>query len=137
MGSYAFFNLAGLYPLPATRQFLLSSPYFPSISFYNPFFDKTATFKITNFESANSTKIFVNASELRSKGKFTLIESCVFHDVQGVKIDGKRWHSRCYIEWDVFERGSTVEIEVTDDISLPCGETVQALPPSLSTGGYT
>ena len=36
MGSYVAFYLAGLYPLPATKQFLLSSPYFPSISFFNP-----------------------------------------------------------------------------------------------------
>jgi hypothetical protein len=59
MGSYAFFILAGLYPLPATRQFLLSSPYFPSISFYNPVFKKTATIRVNNFEGANSTKIYV------------------------------------------------------------------------------
>ena len=59
----------------------------------------------------------------------------LFH-VQRVKIDGKTWHSRCYIEWDIFERGSIVEIEVTDNITLPCGDSPLALPPSLSTGGY-
>lgn len=36
MGSYVFFYLSGLYPLPATNQFLLSSPYFKSITFKNP-----------------------------------------------------------------------------------------------------
>ncbi|KAF9259619.1 glycoside hydrolase family 92 protein [Marasmius fiardii PR-910] len=41
MGSYAAFYLAGLYPLPATKQILLSSPYFPSISFFNPLFNST------------------------------------------------------------------------------------------------
>ncbi|KAI0033572.1 glycoside hydrolase family 92 protein [Vararia minispora EC-137] len=114
MGSYAFFVLAGLYPLPATRQLLLSSPYFPSISFFNPLFNAKATIKVTNFEGANSTKIFV----------------------QDVLVDGQPWHSRCFIEWDVFERGSTVEITLTDDITLPCGDSPNALPPSLSTGGY-
>ena len=49
MGSFAFFFLAGLYPLPATRQLLLSSPYFPNISFYNPLYDKTTTIKVNNF----------------------------------------------------------------------------------------
>ena len=32
MASYAAFYLAGLYPVPATRQYLLSSPFFPSNS---------------------------------------------------------------------------------------------------------
>ena len=68
MGSYAAFYLAGLYPLPATRQFLLSSPLFPQISFYNPVFRKTATIKALNFE-ANPTdgtggKVFVQVSIL-------------------------------------------------------------------------
>lgn len=50
MGSYAFFYLAGLYPLPATRQILLSSPFFPSISFTNPVFNTTTTIKAVNFQ---------------------------------------------------------------------------------------
>jgi hypothetical protein len=63
MGSYAAFYLAGMYPLPATRQLLLSSPFFPQISFYNPVFKKTTTVKTVNFE-ANRTdgtagKVFV------------------------------------------------------------------------------
>jgi hypothetical protein len=32
--------------------------------------------------------------------------------------------------------GSTVELELTDDIKLGCGKGNDALPPSLSTGGY-
>lgn len=50
MGSYVAFYLAGLYPLPATRQFLLSSPFFPEISFFNPIFGKTTTIKAKNFK---------------------------------------------------------------------------------------
>lgn len=49
MASYAFFYLAGLYPLPATRQLLLSSPFFPSISFTNPLFNTTTTILARNF----------------------------------------------------------------------------------------
>ena len=49
MGSYVAFYLAGMYPLPATRQFLLSSPYFPSISFKNPVFGNATTIKVKNF----------------------------------------------------------------------------------------
>lgn len=49
MGSYAFFYLAGLYPVPATRQYLLSSPYFPRMSFFNPLFNTTTTIVANNF----------------------------------------------------------------------------------------
>ena len=50
MGSYVAFYLAGLYPLPATRQVLISSPYFPEISFFNPIFGKKTTIRSKNFK---------------------------------------------------------------------------------------
>lgn len=43
MASYVAFYTLGLYPLPATQQVLLSSPYFPQISFFNPIFNTTTT----------------------------------------------------------------------------------------------
>lgn len=49
MGSYVAFYLAGLYPLPATSQFLLGSPYFPEISFTNPVLGTTTTIKSNGF----------------------------------------------------------------------------------------
>lgn len=50
MGSYVAFYLAGLYPLPATKQFLLSSPYFPEISFHNPVLNTTTTIVAEGFK---------------------------------------------------------------------------------------
>jgi len=50
MASYAVFYLVGMYPLPATRQFLLASPYFPKVSFYNPLFNTTTTIIAKNFK---------------------------------------------------------------------------------------
>ncbi|KAJ7135659.1 glycoside hydrolase family 92 protein [Mycena epipterygia] len=118
MGSYAFFYLAGMYPLPATKQFLLSSPYFPQISFFNPVYKSTTTIKSVNFSGnpANGTggNVFVKS----------------------VKVNGKAYKSNCYLEWDVFTAGSTVELELTDDINVTCGSGKGALPPSISTGGY-
>lgn len=57
MGSYVAFYLAGLYPLPGTRQLLLASPWFPSISFLNPVFNSTTTIVARGFEGnpANGT----------------------------------------------------------------------------------
>jgi hypothetical protein len=51
---------------------------------------------------------------------------------KSVKINGKPWKSNCFLEWDTFVRGGIIELELTDDITIGCGE----LPPSLSTGGY-
>jgi len=118
MGSYVVFYLAGMYPVPSTRQFLLSSPYFPEISFYNPVFDKTTTIKANGFQGNPINGMGGN----------------VF--VKGVTVNGQPWKSNCYLDWDVFEQGSVVELELTDDITMPCGETADDLPPSLSTGGF-
>ncbi|KAI0260073.1 glycoside hydrolase family 92 protein [Gloeopeniophorella convolvens] len=118
MGSYAFFYLVGMYPLPATRQVLLSSPFFPSISFQNPIFNTTTTIRAKNFSGnpANGTG------------------GAVF--VKSVTINGIPWKSTCFLDWDVFEQGATIELGLTNDITVPCGSTPDALPPSLSTGGY-
>ncbi|KAF7300489.1 Glycoside hydrolase family 92 protein [Mycena chlorophos] len=118
MASYVVWYLAGMYPLPATQQILLSSPYFPEISFTNPLLGKTTTLRTKNFvgNPTNGTG------------------GTVF--VKSVSVNGKPYKSNCYLDWDVFTSGSLVEIEVTDDIGVTCGEGKDALPPSLSTGGY-
>ncbi|KIY66915.1 glycoside hydrolase family 92 protein [Cylindrobasidium torrendii FP15055 ss-10] len=109
MGSYVFFYLAGLYPLPGTKQFLLSSPYFPSISFFNPLFNTTTSIVSHNFGGGN---IYV----------------------EGVKVNGEAYKSNCFLEWEVFMKGSTVELELSSNREVGCGQ--DGLPPSLSTGGY-
>ncbi|KAL4261951.1 Peptide-N(4)-(N-acetyl-beta-glucosaminyl)asparagine amidase [Pleurotus pulmonarius] len=117
MGSYAAFYLAGLYPLPATKQFLLSSPFFPQISFFNPIFGTTTTIQSKGFAgnpASGTGKVFVKS----------------------VTVDGRPYKSNCFLEWDVFVKGSSVELTLTDDINVTCGKGRAALPPSLSTGGY-
>lgn len=140
MGSYAFFYLAGLYPVPSTRQLLLSSPFFPSISFTNPILDTTTTIIARNF----------TGNPADGTGGNVFVKVRVFHDsdlaggghvpnptcMQNVTIDGEPWASNCFINWDVFVKGSTVELELTDDIAVPCGSSNSSLPPSLSTGGF-
>ncbi|KAF9009539.1 glycoside hydrolase family 92 protein [Cyathus striatus] len=118
MGSYAAFYLAGMYPLPATKQFLLSSPYFPQISFFNPAFNTTTTIKANGFRG--------NPSDGTGGHVF----------VQNVAVNGKPYKSNCYLDWDVFTSGSLVELTLSDNINVTCGNGKNALPPSLSTGGY-
>jgi len=118
MASYAAFYLAGLYPLPATEQFLLSSPFFRQISFFNPLFNTTTVIKSNNFvgnpENGTGGHVFVKS----------------------VTVNGKPYKSNCYLDWDVFKSGSVVELTLTDDITVTCGNGPDALPPSISTGGY-
>ncbi|KAJ8523250.1 hypothetical protein ONZ45_g311 [Pleurotus djamor] len=118
MASYAFFLLAGLYPLPATKQYLLSSPYFPKMSITNPVLKTTTTIIANNFIG----------NPLNGTGGHVFVKS--------VKVNGKPYKSNCYLDWDVFETGATVELTLTDDIGVTCGTGKDALPPSLSTGGY-
>ena len=80
MGSYVAFYLSGLYPVPGTRQFLLSSPFFPEISFFNPIFGKTTTIKSENFKGnpADGTEgtVFVKVNiDYRSFVNFRVVES--------------------------------------------------------------
>ncbi|KAL1948229.1 hypothetical protein VTO73DRAFT_12304 [Trametes versicolor] len=118
MGSYVAFYLAGLYPLPATRQFLLSSPYFREISFQNPVLKTTTTIRANGFRG----------NPKNGTGGHVFVQS--------VKIDGKPWKSNCFIDWDAFTSGSLIELQLTDNINVGCGAGAAALPPSLSTGGY-
>jgi len=55
---------------------------------------------------------------------------------QSVSVNGKPYKSNCYLDWDVFVSGSLVELTLSDDITLGCGSGKDALPPSISTGGY-
>lgn len=64
MGSYVAFHLLGLYPLPATRQFLISSPFFPKYSIRNSFFGTTTTVIAHGFEGNGSKMIYIKVSQL-------------------------------------------------------------------------
>jgi len=118
MASYAFFYLAGLYPVPATQQYLLSSPFFPEISFFNPLFNSTTTIKASGFQGNPTT----------GTGGHVFVES--------VKVNGQPYKSNCFLDFDVFRNGSTVELTLSSNINVTCGKGGAALPPSLSTGGF-
>jgi hypothetical protein len=135
MGSLAAFFLAGLYPIPATRQFLLSSPHFAQISFSNPAFNTTTTVRSKNFSGnpadGNGGKVFIQVSHTRHQ---PMAANHKFG--QSVTVNGQPYKSNCYLDWDVFTGGATVELMLTEDINVSCGSGVNALPPSLSTGGF-
>jgi hypothetical protein len=96
MGSYVAFYLAGMYPLPATGQILLSSPYFPQISFYNPVFNTTTTIIAKGFKgnpsSGTGGTVFV---KVRS---FCLVFSFLFF--VGSDLADR---SECHNQWKTLE----------------------------------
>lgn len=49
-------------------------------------------------------------------------------------MNGRKQDSNCFLEFDVFEKGGLVELEMTSDKGVGCGVGPNALPPSLSTG---
>lgn len=55
---------------------------------------------------------------------------------QRVTVNGERYKSNCYLDWDVFKTGAVVELTLSSDINVSCGNGADALPPSISTGGY-
>ena len=63
MGSYVAFYLLGMYPLPGTRQILLSSPFFREVRIYNPLYDSTTRIVAKGFignpKSGQGGKVFV------------------------------------------------------------------------------
>ncbi|QRV87315.1 glycoside hydrolase family 92 protein [Ceratobasidium sp. AG-Ba] len=118
MASFAAFYLVGLYPLPATRQVLVSSPWFPTINITNSVTGATTTINALGFKG--------NPTESQRGDIF----------VQNITVNDKPWESRCWLDWDVFETGGRVDLQLGDSANQTCGESTAALPASLSTGGY-
>lgn len=73
MASFVVFHMLGLYPLPGTREFLVSSPFFRTVRIRNPLLGKTTTIRVHEFEgdlsssdTTNTTtrKIYIEVSGL-------------------------------------------------------------------------
>ncbi|KIP07755.1 glycoside hydrolase family 92 protein [Phlebiopsis gigantea 11061_1 CR5-6] len=137
MGSYVAFYLAGLYPLPATRQFLLSSPLPTSHPSHSPT-PSSATRRRSRPRTSPGTPATAPAGMSLSRYVCPArsVAPLLTRVSQSVTIDGQPWKSNCFIDWQAFQAGSTIELELTTDITVSCGSTPDALPPSLSTGGY-
>ena len=70
------------------------------------------------------------------------LEISIANGFQGNPSDGTSGNvfvevSPTQILWDVFESGSVVELQLTNNINVTCGGGPDALPPSLSTGGFS
>lgn len=62
MGSYAAFNMMGLFPNPGQNVYLIIPPYFPSVQVRHPATNRTATIRAENFDSAYNNIYIQNAT---------------------------------------------------------------------------
>lgn len=124
MAALLTFHILGLYPVPSSTQLLIGSPLLSSYSIYNDLFGTTTRFQVQNFDNTSVTAI-------PPEGSRYLVES--------VLINGQVQTSRCWVDFNqVFATSADVVIVVTADASQAgsCGEGQNALPDSLSTGGF-
>jgi len=124
MASLLVFHLLGLYPVPSSSQLLIGSPFVSSYSLTNDFYQTTTNVKVEGFDSTSVVAQPSNSSRVY---------------VESVTINGKKSASRCWINFnDLVQRSSDVVITVTNNLTaaMGCGEGPNALPDSLSTGGF-
>jgi putative alpha-1,2-mannosidase len=126
MASLLAFHLMGLYPVAASKQLLIGSPFLSSYTIRNNFFNTQTTFTVKNFDSATLIGAPPAGSRLY---------------VKSITINGKANPSLCWIDFDDVVGGGEVVIEVYGDATAAanagCGSALNALPDSLETGGFT
>lgn len=52
MGSFAAFNMMGVFPNPGQNVYLIIAPYFPRVRIRHPETNRTATIRAENFDAA-------------------------------------------------------------------------------------
>ncbi|KAL1688597.1 glycoside hydrolase family 92 protein [Schizophyllum commune] len=122
MAALLTFHLLGLYPVPATKQLLLGSPFLSSYTINNDLLGTSTTFSVTNFDSATLKANPDDGSNLY---------------VQTVSVNGQARDTICYISFDDIVGGGNIEIVVgSTPPESGCGSATNALPDSLEDGGF-
>ncbi|KAF5366597.1 hypothetical protein D9758_008976 [Tetrapyrgos nigripes] len=123
MASLLVFHLLGLYPVVASKQFLIGSPFVSSFTLVNDFLGTQTRFIVNGFDEATVTANPPNGSRLF---------------VKSVVINGVQSDSLCVIDFDDVIGGGEIVLEVDGDAEAAqtrgCGST--GLPDSLETGGF-
>ncbi|KAG5341467.1 hypothetical protein C0989_010224 [Termitomyces sp. Mn162] len=125
MASLLVFHLLGLYPVPASTQLLIGSPFLSSFTLHNNLLGTSTKFSVNGFDPASLTSSPPSGSRLF---------------VKSVMVNGKLG-SLCWINFFDVIGGGEVVIEVDGDATSAaqrgCGAAVsQPLPDSLETGGF-
>lgn len=110
MGSFTAFTMTGLFPNPGQNVYLITPPFFESVSFTHPLNGKVATIRNVNFDTAYAN-IYI----------------------QSATLDGKPY-TRNWIGHEFFTEGQTLVLSLGKNESS-WGTRAADLPPSLSTSG--
>ncbi|KAG9238045.1 glycoside hydrolase family 92 protein [Amylocarpus encephaloides] len=109
MGSFTTLAMMGLWPVPGQNVYLITPPYFPSVSLTSPQTGKTATIRNVNFDPSYGA-IYI----------------------QSVTLDGEMY-TRNWITHDFWLEGGVLELTLGRNES-EWGTGMGDLPPSSSTG---
>lgn len=109
LGSFLAFNMMGLLPVPGQNVYLISAPYFESVSLTSPLTNKTATIRNKNFD-ASYKSIYIQSATLNGKN-----------------------YTKNWLDHSFFTEGGVLELTLgTEEGSW--GTQTADLPPSLSDG---
>ena len=109
MGAFLAFAMSGLYPNAGQNVYLITPPFFESVSYTHPVTGKTATVKNVNFD-ATYKEIYI----------------------QSARLNGKTY-SKNWIQHDFFLDGGVLEL-VLGAAESDWGTTEGDLPPSSHLG---
>ncbi|KAK7040737.1 hypothetical protein VNI00_009643 [Paramarasmius palmivorus] len=122
MAALLTFHLLGLYPVPASKQLLIGSPFLSSFTIVNNLLGTSTEFTVKNFDKAT-----LNMTPPAGSRLF----------VKSIIIDGEPSRSLCVIDFDQVVGGGKIVIEVDSDAEAArdrgCGGK---LPDSLEDGGF-
>ncbi|KAH8703301.1 putative alpha-1,2-mannosidase [Talaromyces proteolyticus] len=109
MGSFTVFSMLGLFPNPGQNVYLISTPFFESVSIKHPETGKTATIRVSNFDPTYKDIYIQNAT-----------------------LNGQPY-TKSWIGHEFFLHGMTLELTVGDnETASTWGKSADDLPPSSS-----
>jgi putative alpha-1,2-mannosidase len=108
MASFMLLSMMGLFPNPGQNVYLISSPFFESLTITNQFTNKTATIRAVNFDEQEKN-IYIQKAVLNGKP-----------------------YTKNWIGHEFFTQGWTLEL-VLGHTESAWGAAVEDRPPSLST----
>ena len=113
MGSFVAMSMMGLFPNPGQSVYLLTVPFFESVSIVSPITGKTATLRVTNWDKFNS---------LNNTGGTGFIQSAT--------LNGQPY-TKNWVSHDFFTEGQDLVLVLGENESS-WGTKAEDLPPSLS-----